>query len=131
MSFVCGYAQAILSKLNFWLNDSTSASDSEGADPFADWDADELDHHAISEGVRWSGQKGTYAAALDCSQSEIPRLCLLNHQLDAIHRRQRLDDVLEMIITETHLRQGTDGNLENPLKVTYPVNGKTFEKLSP
>ena len=118
LKFVCGHAQAILSKLDFRLNDSPTASDGDGADPFADWDADELDHHEISEGVRWSETKGAYEAAPDCSQSEIPRLCLLEHQLDAIRRRQRLDDVLRDPVTGDALETRNGWLLGKPLRAS-------------
>jgi hypothetical protein len=118
MKFVCGHAQAVLSKLDFRLNDSTSPSESDGADPFADWDADDLDHHEISEGVRWSETKGAYVAASDCSQSEIPRLCLLAHQLDAIRRRQRLDDVFRDAETGDALETRNGWLLGKPLRAS-------------
>ena len=118
MKFVCGHAQAVLSQLNFRLNESTSASDSDGADPFADWDTEDLDHQEISEGVHWSETKGAYVPAPDCSQSEIPRLCLLGDQLDAIRRRQRLDDVLRDDSTGDALETRNGWLLGKPLRAS-------------
>jgi len=95
MNRVCGHAQAVLTRTGFLAAEEDSENpDLSDADEAGYNFGIELDsEHEIAVGVQWSDTNGSYHPSSGCTEHPIPRGEPSSIQLEAIRKRQRVDNV--------------------------------------
>ena len=97
MHRVCGHVQAVLSRTGFLAaeeeDENMGMDDTDEVDAQYIFGAEPDSDQEVAVGVQWSETIGSYLPSSGCTEHPIPRGEPSATQLDAIRKRQRVDNV--------------------------------------